>query len=171
MKPIVHLRLGVGEVLLGRYQAGLDHLTKAGEIGLAHFFQGLALENLQRWAEAAEAFAAAAKAGYDAKRSDLHRAALRRAGNVEAASAAIAKLENLAGSSAEYHYQQGSLLAADGELAAAAGRAREGPRPRPRPHRRPVRAGLHQRPLRQRRDRRRLLQATAPSARPSPWPP
>ncbi len=80
-KPETHLRLGVGEVLLGRYQSGLDHLAKAGDVGLAHFHRGLALENLQRWNEAAEAFAAAAKAGYDAKQAELHRAgALRRAG-------------------------------------------------------------------------------------------
>src|SRR5260370_33468236 len=37
MTPDVHLRLGVGEVLLGRYKAGLDQLSKAGDLGLAHF--------------------------------------------------------------------------------------------------------------------------------------
>src|SRR5882757_250134 len=63
MTPEVHLRLGVGEVLLGRYKAGLEHLSKAGDLGLAHFHRGLALENLQRWDDAAAAFAAAAKAG------------------------------------------------------------------------------------------------------------
>ena len=41
-KPETHLRLGVGEVLLGRYVVGLDHLKKAGELGMAFFFQGLA---------------------------------------------------------------------------------------------------------------------------------
>src|SRR3954453_15239311 len=51
-KPDTHLRLGVGEVMLGRYNSGLDHLGKAGDNGLAHFFRGLALENLQRWADA-----------------------------------------------------------------------------------------------------------------------
>src|SRR5947209_3335459 len=65
IKPETHLRLGVGEVLLGHYQTGLDHLNKAGNHGLAHFHRGLALENLQRWDDAAQAFAAAAKAGYD----------------------------------------------------------------------------------------------------------
>jgi DNA-directed RNA polymerase subunit alpha len=120
MKPEIHLRLGVGEVLLGRYSSGLDHLSKAGEIGLAHFHRGLALENLQRWVEAAKAFAAAAHAGYDSKASELHRAgALRRAGQIEEAQKILAGVEKLAGSSAEYHYQRGSLLAADGELAAA----------------------------------------------------
>src|SRR5436305_6555570 len=66
MSPDVHLRLGVGEVLLGRYPSGLEHLKKAGDVGLAHFHRGIALENLQRWDDAAAAFAAAAKAGADA---------------------------------------------------------------------------------------------------------
>src|SRR3954463_11457624 len=54
-KPIkaeTHLRLGVGEVMLGRYSSGLEHLNKAGDVGLAHFFRGLALENLTKWDEA-----------------------------------------------------------------------------------------------------------------------
>jgi DNA-directed RNA polymerase subunit alpha len=121
MKPDIHLRLGVGEVLLGRHQSGLDHLAKAGDVGLAHFHRGLALENLQRWEAAAQAFSDAAKAGYDAKSSELHRAgALRRAGQIGEAQKILADLETLAGSSAEYHYQHGSLLADDGELEAAA---------------------------------------------------
>jgi DNA-directed RNA polymerase subunit alpha len=119
-KADAHLRLGVGEVLLGRYQSGLDHLGKAGDVGLAHFFKGLALQNVQRWGAAAEAFAAAAKAGYDPKNSELHRAgALRRAGKLDEVRKILDSLEKTAGSSAEYHYQRGSLLAADGELAAA----------------------------------------------------
>lgn len=119
-KPETHLRLGVGEVMLGRYSSGMEHLTKAGDGGLALFFKGIAFQNLQRWNDATDAFAAAGKAGYDAKSSDLHRAgSLRRAGKVEEARKIIAGLEKLAGGSAEYHYQKGSLLAADGELPAA----------------------------------------------------
>src|SRR3954454_8029750 len=92
-KPETHLRLGVGEVMLGRYHSGLDHLTKAGDLGLAHFFRGLALESLQRWREAVEAFAAAGKAGHDAKVSELHRAgALRRSGKIDDARVILEKL-------------------------------------------------------------------------------
>ena len=114
------LRLGVGEVLLGHFKAGLEYLLKGSE-GIAHFHRGIALENLGRWTDAAEAFAAASKAGYDAKHSDLHRAgALRRAGKHDQAKALLDKLEATAGSTAEYHYQRGSLLATDGELIPAA---------------------------------------------------
>ncbi len=121
IKPETHLRLGVGEVMLGRYHAGLDHLSKAGDQGLALFFRGLALESLQRWEEAVGAFAAAAKAGYDSKVSELRRAgALRRSGQIDEARAILEKLEKQAVGSAEFHYQRGSLLAADGELTAAA---------------------------------------------------
>ncbi|SIN91321.1 DNA-directed RNA polymerase subunit alpha [Singulisphaera sp. GP187] len=120
MKPDIYLRVGLGEVLLGRYTKGLEQLNKAGDVGLAHFHRGIALANLQRWSDAALAFAAASAAGYDTKQADLHRAgALRRGGHVEEAQAILAGLEKLDGSSAEYHYQRGSLLAADGELADA----------------------------------------------------
>ncbi len=117
MTPEIHLRLGVADVLMGRYVAGLDHLGKAGDQGLAHFFRGLALEHLLRWEDAAKAFVDAAKAGYDPRRSELHRAgALRRAGKPDEARELLGKLDSLAGSSAEYHYQKGTFLAADGDL-------------------------------------------------------
>jgi DNA-directed RNA polymerase subunit alpha len=122
VKPETHLRLGVGEVLLGRYASGLEQLKRAGENGMAFFFEGLAYENLQKYDEAAKAFAHAAKLGYDAKSSELHRAgALRRIGHVEEAKKILTGLQaKLVGSSAEYHFQQGAILASDGELALAA---------------------------------------------------
>ncbi len=93
---------------------------KAGDNGLALFFRGLALENLQHWSEAADAFAQAAKAGYDPKRSELHRVGtLRRSGDLQGARALLEKLDATPGSSAEYHYQKGALLAVGGELIAA----------------------------------------------------
>ncbi|CAN5913576.1 DNA-directed RNA polymerase subunit alpha C-terminal domain-containing protein [soil metagenome] len=121
MPPDVHLRLGVAEVLQGLSQAALGHLEKAGKNGMAHFYRGLALENLQRWEAAAEAFAEAAEADFDPKNATLHRAGgLRRAGKADVADNLMKKLENLAGSSAEYHFQRGSMLADGGDLPAAA---------------------------------------------------
>ncbi len=115
------LRLGVGEVLLGRYYSGLEHLKKAGEVGMAYFFRGLALENQQQFQQAADAFAQAHKLGYDPRASELHRAgALRRAGQLSEAKKILAGQQKHSGSSAEYHFQNGCLLAADGEMAQAA---------------------------------------------------
>lgn len=120
-RPDTHLRVGVAEVMMGRFSSGLDQLGKAGESGLAHYFRGIALENLQRWGDAAEAFAAAAKGGHEVKKAELHRAgALRKAGKVDEAKALLEKLNGLENSSAEYHYQKGSFLAAGGDLHAAA---------------------------------------------------
>jgi DNA-directed RNA polymerase subunit alpha len=121
-KPETHLRLGVGDVLLGRYASGLEQLRKAGEVGMAFFFQGLAYENLQKYDEAAKAFANAAKHGYDARSAELHRAgALRRTGHVEESKQILTGLQSkLTGSSAEFHFQQGAILAAEGELPLAA---------------------------------------------------
>ena len=120
-KPETFLRLGVGEVLLGRYTSGLEQLKRAGEVGMAYFFQGLAFENLGKNDDAAKAFAQAAKLGYDPKSSELHRAgALRRTGHAEEAKKLLGGLQKLSGSSAEYHFQQGAVLAAEGELAQAA---------------------------------------------------
>ena len=79
-KPETHLRLGVGEVLLGRFQSGLEYLKKAGELGMACYFRGIAQVNQQQYEQAAASFASAAKHGYDPRNSELHRAgALRRA--------------------------------------------------------------------------------------------
>jgi DNA-directed RNA polymerase subunit alpha len=121
IKPETHLRLGVGEVMLGRYQSGLEHLKKAGEQGMALFFRGIALENQQQYEAAATAFAQAVKLGYDARSSELHRAgALRRAGHADEARKILAGQHKHSGSSAEYHFQQGCLHAGDGELGLAA---------------------------------------------------
>ena len=120
MTPDVHLRLGVGDVLLGRYPTGLGYLGKVADMGMAQFFRGMALEYLARWEEAAKAFEAASAAGYDPRMADLHRAgALRRAGHETRAREMLDSLEKLSGSSAEFHYQKGSLLGAEGELIAA----------------------------------------------------
>jgi len=116
-KPETNLRLGVGEVLLGRYELGLEYLKRAGDVGMAHYFRGIALENQQRFDQAAAAFAQAGKLGFDAKNSELHRAgALRRAGQTEEAKKILAGMAKQGGSSAEYHFQQGCLLAAAGDL-------------------------------------------------------
>ena len=87
---------------------------------MACFFRGLAYANQQKYTEAANAFAQAAKQGYDAKSAELHRAgALRRAGQTEEAKKILAGLEKLSGSSGEYHFQQGACSPPPGSLIAA----------------------------------------------------
>lgn len=121
MKPATHLRLGVADVMLGQYSRALEHLSKAGDNGLALFYRGIALQNMEQWEDAATSFSAAAKAGYEPKRSELYRVgALRRSGDIAGAKSLLAKMEATAAGTPEYHYQKGSLLSADGELIAAA---------------------------------------------------
>jgi DNA-directed RNA polymerase subunit alpha len=121
MKPLTHTRLGVADVFLGRYSAALEHLEKAGDEGMAQFFKGIALENLQQWEAAANAFAAAAKSGYQSKQAVLHRiGALRRAEKVAEARKLFQSLDESATGTAEFHYQAGCFLVDDGELIAAA---------------------------------------------------
>ncbi|WZO99479.1 DNA-directed RNA polymerase subunit alpha C-terminal domain-containing protein [Isosphaeraceae bacterium EP7] len=118
--PDASLRIGVGEVLMGRYQHGLDHLNRAGDNGLGLFHKGLAYQNIQRWDDAAAAFAAAAAAGHEPRVSELHRVgALRRAGRVEEARALLDTLETGSGGTAEYHFQLGSLLTLEGDITGA----------------------------------------------------
>jgi DNA-directed RNA polymerase subunit alpha len=120
-KPETHLRLGVGEVLLGRYQSGLEHLKKAGDLGMACYFRGIAQENQQLYEPAAASFASAGKHGYDPKNSELHRAgALRRAGKEDEARKILATLAKQSEGSAEYHFQQGCLLSSSGQMVEAA---------------------------------------------------
>ncbi len=121
MKPHHHLRLGVADVLLGKFATALEHLTKAGDQPTAQFFKGVALENLQRWTEASDAYHAAAKSGYDPKRAELQRVGtLRRSGKESEAKKLFATLDKYEGQHAEYHYQNACFLSDDGELAAAA---------------------------------------------------
>lgn len=119
-KPLVHLRLGVADVLLGRPAQGIEHLKKAGDSGMAHYFRGLALESAQHWAEAAKAFSAAAELNYQPEKSQLKRAgALRLSGDAAKAKELLESLEKSAGRIAEYHYQKGALLVDEGETGAA----------------------------------------------------
>ena len=117
--PAVLLRLGVAKVLLGRYNEGLEELGKAGETGMAHYYRGQAFENLARWEDAAKAYAAAAKGGYEAKRAELKRVgALRRAGKLDEARKLLETVQGAG--TAEYHFQRGCFLVDDGDLARAA---------------------------------------------------
>ena len=109
---------GRGRSAAGPIQLGAGATEEGRRSGLASSSGAWRSRTLQKYDDAAEAFAQAAKLGYDPKNSELHRAgALRRAGHAEEAKKILGGLQKLRGPSAEYHYQQGSLLAAEGELA------------------------------------------------------
>ena len=122
-KPETHLRLGVGEVLLGRYQLG-PRAPQEGRRRRAwpRFFQGLAYENLQQYDEAAKAFAHGGQARL--RRQELraaprrgpppHRARRRRRRRSSPASQQAGRLVGRVPLPAR------RLLAADGELHQAA---------------------------------------------------
>ncbi len=114
-------RLGVAHVLMGQHSHALESLNQVTDkkSGLVCYFRGIALENQQRWREAAEAFIASASAEFDVRNSRLHEAGCyRRMGSVDKAKEI---LESMAGlETAEYFFQKGSLLALGGDLKAAA---------------------------------------------------
>ena len=120
LKPETHLRLGVGEVLLGRYNSGLEHLKKAGEVGMACFFRvsrsRISSGTIRRQLHLTRR---PNKATTPRKPTCIAAAALLRAGNVEDAKKILAGLHKQGESSAEYHFQEGCVLAAAGELVEA----------------------------------------------------
>lgn len=123
LPPDAHLRYGVASVLLGRHTQAIEHLSKAGESGLAAHHLGLALEAIQRWDAAAKAFEKAAELGHLPEISRLRRVGcLRRAGKTDEAAAALDAVDPKTGGSAaaEYHYQRGAMLFDEGALVDAA---------------------------------------------------
>lgn len=121
LKPLSYLKLGVASVLMGRYQTGLDHLSKVRDQGMSQFYMGLAYSYMQRWSDASKMFEESAGSKYEPYLSELHRVgALRHLGQIEEAENLLKLLEKASGNTAEFHYQRGSLLAARGELVLAA---------------------------------------------------
>ncbi len=121
IKPEAHLRLGVGEVLLGRYHSGLEHLKKAGDMGMACFFRGsrsrTSSGTTRRPPRLPRRPSRATTPRMPSCTAPARCAAPATPTRPRRSSPASQKLS---GSSAEYHFQQGCLLAAAGELVEAA---------------------------------------------------
>lgn len=114
-------RLGVAYTLMGQHSHALECLNqiKKSANGIVHYFRGIALENQQKWTDAAEAFIASAAANYDVRNSRLHEAGCyRRLGKPEKTKEILDEMAGL--ETAEYFYQKGSLQASAGNLIAAA---------------------------------------------------
>ena len=114
----------MGDILLGRYTSGLEHLGKLGENGLAQFFRAASPRATSRSGrKPAKAFQAASTAGGTIPRTPASTA---RPGAAPVGPGMLRRLgrwleawRRPGASSAEFHCQQGSLLAAEGELVAA----------------------------------------------------
>ena len=114
-----HLKLGIVLFFLGHLSEAVEHLKQA-EGALAGFYLGRALAERHEFDEALKAFEKAEKAGYTASQVQLQRAGIyRQSGSLSQARSVLAKLENQASHSAEYHYQLASCFLAEGERPSA----------------------------------------------------
>src|SRR5262249_1590694 len=115
----LHLKLGIARFFLGYSAEAVQQLRQA-EGALANFYLGRALVSRGEYDEALKAFDKAEKSGYAANQVNLQRAGIHRlTGDRAQARSTLAKLEDQASHSAEYHFQLASCYVADGEQQAA----------------------------------------------------
>lgn len=113
------LKLGIALYFLGHTEKAVENL-KHGESSLAHFYLGKSYLSLQDHDEALKAFEKAEKLGYNPSQVQLQKISIQRIkGHGPQAKSALAKLEELASHSAEYHYQKAGILADEGEKIAS----------------------------------------------------
>ena len=113
--PAAEVRLGVCYYLLGRYSAAIHALKSGDGEALAHFYLAKTYFALGQYEEAMNAFAAAAKAGYNADDCALGQAdAQRMSGNAKAALQILDSLSGAVEQTAEYLFQRGAAISAPG---------------------------------------------------------
>ncbi len=113
--PSLIVRAGIGMFLLGQPEKAERALTGCKE-GIGRFYLGQSLDTLGRFAEAAEQYDAASKAGYMPTESILRKAgSLRKAGQLEEAEKVIRSTGADGARLAEYSYQMGCILADRGD--------------------------------------------------------
>ncbi len=112
----IHLKLGVVHFYLGNMTTAIEHL-KQSEGPLASFFLGRALLTRQEFDEALKSFEKAEKTGYAAQQVQLQRAGvLRQQGHVSEAKSILVKVKDMAAHNAEYHFQEGGIAEAEGDM-------------------------------------------------------
>ncbi len=112
----LHLKLGVVHFYLGHMNAAVDHL-KQSEGPLASFFLGRAHAARQEYDEALKAFEKSEKSGYAAQQVQLQRAGiLRHQGHIAEAKAILAKVKDMAAHNSEFHFQEGGVGEAEGDV-------------------------------------------------------
>ncbi len=113
--PATKVRLGVCYYLLGRYRLAVETLSSADGGALAHYYVAKTHFSRQDFKLAIEAYASAAKAGYDANACSLGKAeALRYLGDAKGALAVLDALSGAVEQTAEYLYQRGATVAGIG---------------------------------------------------------
>jgi DNA-directed RNA polymerase subunit alpha len=112
----LHLKLGVVQYFLGHMAVSIEHLKQA-EGPLAAFFLGRAYTHRGEYDEAFKAFDRAEKTGYASQQVQLQKAGiLRLQGQSTEAKAVLAKVKDMAAHNAEFHFQEGGLAEAEGDL-------------------------------------------------------
>ena len=112
----MHLKLGVVAFYMGHMAEAIEHL-KQSEGPLAAFFLGRAHANRHDYDEALKSFDKAEKTGYAAQQVQLQRAGiLRQQNHLAEAKSLLAKVKDMAAHNAEYHYQEGGIAEAEGDV-------------------------------------------------------
>src|SRR5579871_805844 len=110
-----HLKLGIASYFLGHLGEAIENLRQA-EGALANFYLGKALLERRDLDEAMKAFDKAEKSGYTASQVQLQKAGVARLrGELDQARTLVQKLEDQASHNAEYHFQLGSIMLAEGK--------------------------------------------------------
>lgn len=110
----LRLKLGIASYFLGRMTRAVEFLEPITG-ALAKFYLGLALIEVKRFDDAIAALDAAGSTGYAKVEVEMHKAAaLRGKGDLEAAKKTLEDLDKYVHSTAEYQYQYGALLQAQG---------------------------------------------------------
>ena len=116
----LHLKLGVVAFFLGKMTDAVEQL-KQSEGPLAAFFLGRAHAQRGEYDDALKSFERAEKTGYAAQQVQLQRAGvLRLQLHLGEAKTILAKLKDMAAHNAEYHYQEGGIAEAEGDVPRAA---------------------------------------------------
>eukprot|EP00475_Leptophrys_vorax_P033302 TRINITY_DN52146_c2_g1_i1.p1 TRINITY_DN52146_c2_g1~~TRINITY_DN52146_c2_g1_i1.p1 ORF type:complete len:453 (-),score=33.27 TRINITY_DN52146_c2_g1_i1:140-1498(-) len=110
------VRAGIGAYLLGQHAIAERLLASAGDDGTALYVLALTLMSLEKYAEAEEKFAAAAKSGYDPVECTLKRGGAQRLqGKLDLAEATLKQAGPERASRADYSYQMGCIFSDRGD--------------------------------------------------------
>lgn len=113
-----NLKAGVGLVLLGRYEEGLEQLKQASESETKRYFMGVAYRETGDFKSAVTDFERAESRGWQAVDCAMQTVeTLRRSGEADAAGKLLNKHSK--SDSPEVHYQRGCLLEQDGNFGEA----------------------------------------------------